>query len=192
MKIRLLVLFSFLINVACAGEIPMANGTSPNGKLRLVMTGAEREESPGTLELRRNGSSIASLDILSYAVFPSVAAPENTTCLWAPDSKHFALMTRDSKRTWSIGIYAVNGSIRKLPTCDLTEFALETLHQDSTYRWSRETPMRWSDSTHIEIELSGDCEKSSAVKRYSGRVSVSIKDGRITLKEPFKIEAKEG
>ena len=173
----------------------MASGTSPNGKLCLVMVGSsESEQHPGQLELRKTGSNpaIGSLDVDSYALFPSVAAPDQTACFWAPDSKHFALMVRDSKRTWSVGIYEANGSMRKLPIPNLTEFALKTLGQNSTFRWSREMPLRWSDATHIQIKLSGDYGTAPDVKEYSGEISISIMDGKITLKEPFKTEKEEG
>lgn len=168
----------------------MANGKSPNGKLCLAMTGSGSE---AHLEISdaKTKSVIGSIDVSSYAVFPFVANPDNTVCLWAPDSTHFILMVRSTKRTWDVSIYSVQPRVRKLPIPDLTAFALAALHEESNFRWSRETPLQWHDATHVILRLEGDCGTPPNVLLYSGEVSVCI-DGKVTLKAPFKTEKEEG
>jgi hypothetical protein len=191
---RLVPICLMLCTIVGAAEKPLVGGDSPDAKFRIVAAQGEGDESTCRIEVRSVGDerSVGSFPLSAYARFPASVEAGNALCVWSPDSKHFALMTRTTKRTWQLKVLAVDHGVSEVKVPDLTGYALKTLKQDSIFRWCRETPMEWIDPSHLRVKVAGDCGVAPDVKSYSGEVSVSIPDGKIVETAPFATKKEEG
>lgn len=189
------VAFFRLIAASAAESTEVPNSISPDGRF-TARTGPSTDVADGRdyLLLYQKGPGIvfARLPIGGYASYPQDADPANLQILWSPDSKHFALMIRTSKRTWRLKLFAVGRGVSEVKIPDLTDYALKNLKKDSIYRWCREAPIEWIDPGRLRVRVTGDCGSAPDVKHYSGEVSLSISDGRIVQTVPLTAQNEEG
>ena len=174
--------------------LPVSGGESPNGVYRLVLRDSGSVDAQTTIELInvKSNTTSATLVISSYSVFPFLADSSITVCTWSPDSKHFALMTRDSKRTYTTSVYSVGKQLKKITLPNPTGYVLKTQHKTEIFRFLRETPIRWSDSDHVILKMEGDCGSSPEVLLYDGEVSISISSGKISVLKRIITKKEEG
>src|ERR1035437_4252434 len=184
MHLTLILLFAMTPVVLRAAEsLPVSGGQSPNGVYRLVLRSPAAKDDGTTLEVININShkTALTLELSSYSEVPHLADSSITVCSWSPDSKHFALMTRETKRTFKTSIYSVGKQFKQIGIPDPTNFILKSLNQTEIFRFLRETPIRWLDSEHVVLKIEGDCGKAPAVLIYESEVKISITSGHLSV-----------
>lgn len=170
-------------------------GQSPDGIFGLRQAAQGSIDEPTSLELfdLESWKAIATLPYGGYAAYSMAVDPMNIKCLWAPDSMHFALMHRTTKRTWRTVIYSVSGSTcTKVDAPDFTEIALASLQQKDIFRFLRETPVKWSANDRLEVEVAGDYGSAPKVFRYDGTVILDLTSNKASIPTPLTIKPEEG
>ena len=187
--------FLCIIGASAAESTEVPNSISTDGRF-TARTEPSTDVADGRdyllLYQKESGTIFARLPIGGYASYPQDAEPANLQILWSPDSKHFALMIRVTKRTWQLKLFAVDKGVSEVKIPDLTDYALKSLKKDSIFRWCRETPIEWVDPRRLRVKVTGDCGSTPDVKRYSGEVSLSILDGTIVQTVPLTTQNEEG
>jgi hypothetical protein len=171
--------------VALAAEFTeVPNSVSPDGHY-AARTEPSTDIADGRdyliLYRKEGGDVFVRLPIGGYARYPQDADPANLLILWAPESKHFALMVRGTKRSWTTTIYAMDSKrVRKVKLPSPTAEALELVSASEINRASREAPTKWIDNDHLLLRASGDTTVDGKVMSYEVDLTYSLKIGKVT------------
>lgn len=175
-------------------EVP--DSASPDGRY-AARTEPSTDVADGrdylNLYRKETGKVFARLPIGGYARYPQDAEPENLQLLWSPDSMHFALMIRGTKRSWTTTLYAVDAErVREMKISSPTAKALELVSASEVNRVSRETPTKWIDTDHLLLRASGDTTIGSKLIRYEVDLTYSLKTGKVTESKVISTKPHEG
>lgn len=200
MKRVLKCLVTALIAV-CPTAVPGAettavpNSTSPDGTYLLRVVAPIEKGDPSSLSLitAHGGTSIGAMVLGSYAAYPLNAESANLGLLWSNDSKHFALMVRGTKRSWTTSIHAgTDRELNRLAVPSATSMALAIVGGSEIFRFCRETPQKWLDADHLVVRASGDAEVDKHVIWYEVEITYSISRKQITDSKLISIKPHEG
>ena len=182
--IVVLFLASGFLRAAEAPFVEVPQSIAPSGLL------AARTEPPNeTLDGRdslclyrpKAGEVFARIPLGGYASYPLDADPMNLTLLWSPNSRHLAITLRDSKRTWTTTVYALDAKrLRALDLPSATVKALRLLSGSENFRVSHETPTKWIDDDQLLLRASGDTTIQKRVIWYEVDLTYSISKRVIT------------
>lgn len=181
---------------AGAETTPVPQSTSPDGTFRLEVVAPTERYEASTLSLvdARTNKPLGATILGGYATYPLDSDPMNLGLLWSPDSKHFVLMVRDTKRSWTSRIYSV--AERKMTCIELpsatTKALAEVKSSEGTFRACRETPLKWLDADHLIVRASGDTELKKHVIWYEVDITYSISEGKITESKLITTKPHEG
>ena len=116
LTMRRAILSALFVYSTCVGAaeqpVVLENGRSPDGKYFM------RIQPPGDLGavMYLEVCTIAEATVVGktnaggYAHFSMMADEMNTTVLWSPDSTHFALMTRGTKRSTEVRLFQMTST----------------------------------------------------------------------------------
>jgi hypothetical protein len=175
-------------------EVP--DSTSPDGVL-AARTEPSKDVSDGqnylSLYRKKTGEVADRLPLGGYAAYPMDADPVNLRLLWAPDSKHFALMLRGTKRSWTTTVYAIGPKgLKEVKLPDLTAKALKVVSGSEIDRVSRETPSKWIDSNTLLLRASGNTTVDGKSIWFEVDLTCSLKTGKITEAKVVETRSYEG
>jgi hypothetical protein len=170
--------------------------TSPDG-VHAARTEPSTDVSDGrdylSLYRKKTGEIAGRLPIGGYARYPMDADPDNLRLLWSPDSKHFALMIRGTKRSWTTTVYAIGPKgIQKVKLPSPTAKALEVVSGSKIDRASRETPSKWMDNDTLVLRASGDTMINGKLIWFEVDLTCSLKSGKITKAKIVETKRDEG
>lgn len=181
---------------ACAETTPVPQSTSPDGAFRLEVVAPIERYEPSVLSLvdARTNKTLSATVLGGYATYPLDADPMNLGLLWSPDSQHFILMVRDTKRSWTSRIYSV--AERKMICIELpsatAKALVEVKSSDGIFRACRETPLKWLDADHPMVRASGDTELKKHVIWYEVDITYTISEKKITESKLITTKPHEG
>ena len=171
------------VAVSGAEATTVSNSTSPDGVNHFQIVAPIEKGGASSLVLvpAQGGEPVGSMVLGSYAAYPLVADPANLGILWAGDSKHFAMMVRGTKRSWTARIHsAEDRELKSVAVPSATTKALAILGASKTHRVCRETPRKWLDADHLVVRASGDAEVDKHVIWYEVEITYSISTKTIT------------
>jgi len=178
--------------------IELANGHSPNGSFSIRIKSSENPEIFALLEVVEKATNrvVGSTDAGGYAHFPAVTEDGSTAVLWAPDSKHFALMTRETKRSTSLRVYQVASTgLTEIAVPSATDRAFEILKAKESYRSVLQRPMTWNDKDTLVVRASGDIKNpaGNAIPIwYEVDITFDISDKKIIDAKIIETKPQEG
>ncbi|MBK1815640.1 hypothetical protein JIN84_08435 [Luteolibacter yonseiensis] len=188
--------FLCLLSAAAADFTEVPDSASPDGGY------AARTEPPANVEDGRDGlvlyrkmtgAAVARIPLGGYAGHPGDADPANLRLLWAPDSKHFALMFRGTKTSWTTTVYAMNaGKPVEVKLAGATSKSLELLSASQTNRVSRETPVKWIDNGRLLLRASGDTLVGDKLMWYEIDMTCSLEGGKMTDAKVVTLKPHDG
>lgn len=192
-------LFSLVAVVLPAEEsvVELPQGKSPDGALLLRIQKEPKSGDPSVLELVTvaTGKVAGSVPAGGY---PATAQGEvdNAIVLWSPDSKKFALMFRDTKRTTKLQVFLVEPSgLRAIELPSPTDAAFRLLGARECFRSLRELPVRWLDADSLLVKASGDVVKETGDKvpiYYEAGVQYKVSERKIVKATLTHTEPREG
>ncbi|MBN8420095.1 MAG: hypothetical protein J0L73_14350 [Verrucomicrobia bacterium] len=188
-----------LSSLAWAAEpVMLENGKSPDGK---YFTRIQPPVEPGTVISMevckvKDGAVVGRTAAGGYAPFPLVADEVNTAVLWSPDSKHLALMTRGTKRTWELSLFQITDTgMAEIILPDATERALQVVKSTATNRSLHQRPLRWADNCTLTVRASGDAvnpDGSSIPLWYEVDVTYDIVQKKVSASKLIEVKPNEG
>lgn len=146
--------------------VELPNGKSPDGTFYLRVRKRPKSGEATSMELvaTATGKVAATATVGGYA--GSALAEANTAAVvWSPDSRKFALMTRDTKRSTNTRVFRADASgLREIDLPSATDAAFKLLGAKESYRCVFQRPTRWLNTDTLLIQVSGDIVKETGDK----------------------------
>ena len=181
MKIWLIIgllLCSSSLNALSQESMEVKQSRSPDGKYRFQISSVKEDRSYSAVELisAKNGQPVGEPLHVGYGYYPHTAEPEVLQILWAPDSKTVAVMTRGTKRTRQVQLYALTEKgLQPIPLSPgVTEAAQKELDSTENTRSIWEKPVRWLDSDQVVIRATGSTMLAGQPVQYEVDVTCSV------------------
>lgn len=200
MRCAILCFLLMLSSLAGAEKaVELEGGRSPDGGFFIRIQPAE----PGeiiSLEVCRvgDGAVIGSTHAGGYAQFSMVADAMNTAVLWAPDSRHLALMTRGTKRTTELRVFAMTAEgagMMEVALPSPTQRAFDLIKAKGTYRCVFQSPLKWADKRTLTVRARGGflaAGENQLPQWYEVDVTYNIDEQKIEAAQVVEVKSFAG